>query len=76
MMYNLTDQDINEINNRYSYHSPKGDQPERYEKIRTKCRELAMTIMECVPNSRERSSALTDLDSVMMRANAGIARNE
>lgn len=76
-MYNeLTDQEELEIQNRYSYHKPKDDQPERYEAIRMKVRELAKTIMVCCPNSRERSSALTDLDSVMMRANASIARNE
>ena len=65
-----------ELKNRYSYHPPKGNQAERYNRIREACLGLALVINDCCPHSRERSSAFTDLDAVMMRANASIARNE
>lgn len=65
-----------EIENRYSYHPPKGDQAERYEKIREKVKELAILIDELTPFSREQSLAYTHLDGVMMFANASISRNE
>ena len=64
------------IDNDYSYHPPKEDQPDRYIRIRQAARELAMVICENTPTSREQSLALTDLDRVVMEANAAIARNE
>jgi hypothetical protein len=60
----------------FTYHPPKADQPARYVKIRDKAKELALVIDECVPDSREKSVALTELQSVVMWANAGIALNE
>jgi len=64
------------IENDYSYHPPMGDQPQRYEAIRDKAKELAILICEVSPPSREQSVALTELDHVVMMANAAIARNE
>ncbi len=64
------------IENNFTYHSPKNDQPERYEKIRSKAKELAYLIEECCPESRERSLAITKLEECSMWANASIARNE
>jgi len=65
-----------ELKNRYSYHKPEGNQPQRYEIIRQNCLQLAETICDNTPFSREQATALTHLDSVMMFANAAIARNE
>ena len=65
-----------ELKNRYNYHAPQGTQAERYEKIRAKCLELAEVIVELTPYSREQSTALTALDTVMFCSNAAIARNE
>ena len=67
---------MGELVNRYNYHAPQGSQAERYNIIRGKCLELALTICENTPFSREQSTALTNLDSVMFNANAAIARNE
>lgn len=64
------------LENDYKYHSPIGDQAERYVTIRNKAKELAITICECTPVSREQSVALTNLEQVVMMANASIARNE
>lgn len=74
--YQLTDQDRANLENSYTYHPPKDDQPARYIEIRDKAKELAITIMECAPHSRERSIALTDLEKVVTMANKAIACNE
>ena len=65
-----------EIENNFSYHAPKEDQPERYERIRHKAKILAAYVNENCPDSRERSLALTKLEEAVMWANASIARNE
>lgn len=65
-----------DIEKNFSYHAPKGDQPERYERIREKAKVLAAYIDEKCPDSREKSLALTKLEESVMWANASIARNE
>jgi len=67
---------IAELRNRFTYHAPKADQPERYERIRASILDLAITLSSHCPPSRELSTALTHLDAAMMFANAAIARNE
>ncbi len=67
---------IEELENRFTYHTPKEDQTERYERIRYKAKMLAAYINEKCPESREKSIALTKIDEVVMWANAAIARNE
>lgn len=64
-----------QIENNFNYHSPKPGQPEKYESLRAKAKELAYLIDELVPASREKSMALTQLETSVMWANAGIARN-
>lgn len=65
-----------ELENRFSYHSPKEGQPEKYTAIREKAKELAHMIDELCPNSREKSVSMTNLETAVMWANASIARNE
>lgn len=65
-----------QIENAFTYHPPKGDQPERYVKIRDAAKNFVFPIDECVPDSREKSVAMTNLEQVVMWANAGISRNE
>ena len=64
------------LENNFRYHSPKPGQAEKYEKLRAKGKELAYLIEELCPNSREKSTALTHLETAGMWANAAIARNE
>lgn len=66
----------NSLENIYKYHAPKPGQPEKYEAIRNKAKELAYLIDDLCPNSREKSLAQTNLEQVSMWANASIARNE
>ena len=68
--------DRDDLNNRFTYHPPKDGQPERYIAIRDSARVFAGLISGEVPNSREKSLALTKLEEAVMWANAGIARNE
>ena len=67
---------IDEIEKRFTYHPPKGDQAERYVKIRDKAKEFVELINELTPDSREKSLAFTRLEECVMWANASIARNE
>lgn len=62
--------------NRFTYHAPKDDQPARYERIRADALDFASLLVNNVPESRELSLALTNLEQAVMWANAGIARNE
>jgi hypothetical protein len=63
------------IENNFTYHAPKAGQPAMYQQIREKAKELAYLIDELVPDSREKSLAMTKLEECSMWANAGIARN-
>ncbi len=65
-----------DLNNIYKYHSPKDDQPYRYEELRKKAKELAEMIDRYCIDSREKSLAFTNLEQSVMWANASIARNE
>lgn len=65
-----------QIENNFTYHSPKNDQPQRYEAIRAKAKELASLINDSTVNSREQSLAFTNLEQAIFWANAAIARNE
>jgi hypothetical protein len=65
-----------QIDAAFAYHPPHGDQVDRYSVIRGQARLLAITMSANCPESRELALALTHLESVVMFANAAIARNE
>jgi hypothetical protein len=66
--------DENEIENRFTYHPPNPTQISNHMAIRNQAKALAYVIDSLVPESREKSIAMTKLDEVVMFANAGIAR--
>ena len=66
---------MSDIENIFTYHAPKEGQPEKYTAIRNKAKEFATLIQDCVPDGREKSLAMTNLEEVVMWANAGIARH-
>ena len=74
--YKLTQEQVERVENNFTYHSPFGDQTARYQKIRNEAKNLAIHIMTFTPPSREQSLALTHLEDAIMWANASIARNE
>ena len=63
------------IENNFMYHAPKEGQPEKYNALREKAKELAYLMADLCPISREKSLALTQLEQAVMWANASIARN-
>ena len=74
--YSPSVEDQIELEERFTYHEPKGDQLDRYQEIRKQAYELALTIASLTPRSREQSLAITNLEQAIFWANAGIARNE
>lgn len=64
------------LDNDYKYHAPDASQQERYVSIREAAKAFATLLVQCVPDSRELSAALTSLETAVMQANAGIARNK
>ena len=75
-MYTPSDDKLKQIETSFTYHSPKGDQPNRYVILRDTAKELALLILNNVPPSREQSLAITKLEEAIMWANKGIACNE
>lgn len=67
--------DIDDLNNRFTYHPPKENQQKKYIDIRQKTREFVELINNLCPEGREKSLAVTKLEEVVMWANASIARN-
>lgn len=65
-----------QLEHRYTYHAPKGDQTERYALIRGEVLKLAKLIRDNTPCCPEQSIVFNKLDEAMMLANAAIARNE
>ncbi len=63
-----------DLERNFTYHAPKPGQPEIYGKLRDKAKELAYLITELCPPSRERSVAMTHLETAIMWAVASIAR--
>lgn len=76
MEYPISDQLYTDLENRFTYHKPIGDQQERYQKLRFNAKVLAFDISKNCPPSFETSLALTHLEQAIFWANAAIARNE
>lgn len=63
-----------EMENRFKYHKPNEHQQKKYEHLRASFLVLARLIDELCPDSREKSIAMTELETSMFWANASIAR--
>lgn len=75
-MYPITDGMMERLNNSFTYHAPKNDQPERYNLLRNLAKELAVELLKNIPDGRERLLAITKLEECIMWANKGIACGE
>ena len=64
------------IENIFSYHAPKSDQAQRYERLRNFAKSFAYVIHQSCPDSGDRDAAFHYLNIAVMSANASIARNE
>lgn len=65
-----------QIEKAFSFHVAKPHQTGMYGSIRAQASSFAYLIDGLVPDSREKSLAMTKLEECVMWANAGIARNE
>lgn len=75
-MYKESDQQIKQREKSFVYHAPKGDQAERYTRLRQMANDLSFAFNSNCPPSRELSTAQIRLEEAIMHANAAIARNE
>lgn len=67
---------LEDVERRFTYHAPKGNQPSRYDLIRDLGKQMALLVLRETPESREQSLAITKLEEAVMWANAAIARRE
>jgi hypothetical protein len=68
--------ELRDLEKRFRYHPPYGNQVERYQVVRDWGNKWATSIVSLCPPSRERSLALTKIEEAVMWANAAIARRE
>lgn len=68
--------DQQDLVNRFGYHRATEETGPKHDEIRDACLQLAMTIHDLCPNSREKSLAFTALEEAMHWANAAIAVNQ
>jgi len=73
--FEITDAERADIEKRFTYHAPTGNQPEQYEAMRMKARSMAIVLVALTKPSREQSLALMKLDEAVFWADAAIARN-
>jgi len=57
----------------FKYHSPEGDQPQRYEKLRASAKQFAETVAELCPPCADRTDAIRKIREAVMTANSCIA---
>ena len=64
---------VEQLTNWFSYHTPTGDDLERYAKIRKAALAFALTIDDVCPESADKTTAVRKVREAMMIANASIA---
>ena len=67
--------DTDDLEHKFTYHPPTGDQPKKYEDIRERALYLALFFNANCPSSRELSLAITHIEEAVFWANASIARS-
>lgn len=65
-----------QLEHRYNYHAPRGDQAERYAAVRARVLAAAVECVNLTPCCPEQSRALNALDEAMFLFNAAIARHD
>ena len=67
--------DWEDLVNRFKFHPATESTGPQHDAARRYCGELAKYLFNNLPDSREKSVAITKLEEVMFWANAAIARN-
>lgn len=62
-----------EIEDLFTYHAPRGDQPARYQAIRVAARAFANILIKNTKPSADQTTAIRKLRECVMTANASIA---
>ena len=68
--------DNDDLENRFNYHKPDEAKAKRHETARSRCLDLARTIVDLTPEGREQSLAVTKIEEAMFWANAALARRK
>jgi hypothetical protein len=61
------------LDNWFMYHTPVGDQTDRYQRLRAKGKELAALMVELCPECPDTTTAIRKVREALMTANAAIA---
>ena len=64
-----------ELENRFKYHRPSDSTQENLANLRAEIYDLAVTLDTVLPNSREKSLAITKVEEALMWAIAAVVRN-
>lgn len=64
-----------DLKNRFTFHPASAEKAKIYEAIRAQAYEYALWLDENVPDSREKSLAITHLEDTVFWANAAVARH-
>lgn len=68
---------LEELANRFDFHPATTPQRQAaHQSVREDCHELAVALNDVLPEGREKSLAITNLEQVMFWANAALARQE
>lgn len=67
--------DVEELANRFQYHSPTEERRRAHDGVRQYCLELALWLNEHLPDGLDKSLAITNLELVMFWSNAALARH-
>jgi hypothetical protein len=62
-----------DLENLFTYHAPKADQPALYEAIRNAAKEFAKVVVANTPDGPDQTIAIRHIQDAVMRANLSIA---
>lgn len=65
-----------DIENRFSFHPATLSTAHVHDKVRARCKSLAESLNEILPEGREKALAITHLEETMFWGNAAVARKK
>jgi hypothetical protein len=75
-MPNTYSVDTKQIEEAFTHHPPKENQPGRYELLRSEAKQISYLISNYCPDGRYKSLALTAIEQAIMWANKAISHEE